>query len=237
MLIGTLDGNKRRTVTTDAGATTLHVNYLLTSPEGGSPSPQVFLVEQDSHETLRTHFHFNSQFQIFISGSGTIGRHEAKPYVVQYAEGQSGYGPITAGDGGLGYLSLRSTTIPERAQYLPESKKLLDRSLRKRQLISKPMLAVDGGEINQVRTLIEPTADGLGAWFVQVAAGSTQSSPVAANGSGRYYVIVRGELMTRQECVPALSVVWTGQDEEPIELPASPEGLEVIVVQFPQPAQ
>src|SRR5678816_3651970 len=71
-------------------------------------SPTVFLVEQAPNVSLRTHFHRQNQFQIFVRGSGTIGRHPLGPLMVHYAGAYSGYGPLVAGPEGLAYFTLRT---------------------------------------------------------------------------------------------------------------------------------
>lgn len=43
----------------------------LTSGGDRELSPTVFLVEQAPNVSLRTHFHRNNQFQLFVRGSGT----------------------------------------------------------------------------------------------------------------------------------------------------------------------
>lgn len=236
MIFGTLDRTRREKVTTDNGAVTVHRNYIITSPEGGSPSPQAYLVEQEPGEVLRTHFHLNSQFQIFVSGNGTIGRHAARPYVVQFAQRQTGYGPITPGGDGLEYLTLRPTTIRERAKFLPEGKDLLDRDVPKRQAISEPFDIPEPGGRSGVQALFESTDDGLGAWFMHVPQGEQVAAPSLANGAGRFYVIVSGTMVTPQGPLASLSVVWTGPDEVPLNCEASSDDLNVIVVQFPNNA-
>ena len=37
-------------------------------------SPTVYLVEQGPNISLRTHFHRNNQFQLFVRGEGSIGK-------------------------------------------------------------------------------------------------------------------------------------------------------------------
>ena len=233
---GSLDRSRKERVSTDSGTLHVYRNHIVTSPAGGSPSPQAYLVEQEPNAVLRTHFHYNSQFQIFVSGTGTLGRKEVRPYVVQYADRQTGYGPITAGINGLEYLSLRPTTISQRAQYLPESRDLLDLKVPKRQVASPPMDVLADAGTYQERTMIEPTADGLAAWMVHVPRNSRKTAPVLPNGSGRFYVVVSGEMLTTHGASKALSVVWVSKEEPPLELRTLEQDLDVIIVQFPKDA-
>ena len=236
MLTGTLDRNRRERVQTDSGRLTVHRNHILTSPLGALPSPQAYLVEQGPREVLRSHFHFNSQFQVFVTGAGTIGRHEARPYLVQYASRQTGYGPITAGPTGLEYLTLRPTTIKDRAQYLPESRDLAERDVPKRQVVSALVDVCRGDTASTLSAIIEPTTDGLGAWYVHLPAKGSCRAPELQNGSGRFYVVVGGSLALPHGALEALSVVWTDKDEPPLELRADAEPLDVLVLQLPDNA-
>jgi len=82
-------------------------------------SPQSYLVEQLPTIVNPTHFHIQNQFQVFIAGSGSIGKHEIKPCVVHYAGAFTGYGPLVSGAQGLHYITLRSQRDPG-AKFIPE---------------------------------------------------------------------------------------------------------------------
>ena len=71
-------------------------------------SPTVFLVEQGANVSLRTHFHRNNQFQLFVRGGGAIGPHKLGALTVHYAGAYTGYGPLVADVRGLAYFTLRS---------------------------------------------------------------------------------------------------------------------------------
>lgn len=55
-------------------------------------SPTVFLVEQAPHVSLRTHFHRQNQFQLFVRGGGRLGPHDVSALTVHYAGAYTGYG-------------------------------------------------------------------------------------------------------------------------------------------------
>src|SRR5258708_39913544 len=89
-------------------------------------SPTVFLVDQPPNVSLRTHFHRQNQFQIFVRGSGSIGRHKLGPLMVHYASAYTGYGPLVSRPDGLAYFTLR--TVFEKGsltmtQHAPEMKR------------------------------------------------------------------------------------------------------------------
>src|SRR5262245_26229336 len=82
--------------------------------------PQAYLVEQGPNSLTGIHFHSQHQFQVIVAGSGTLGRRVVEPYMVHYAAGHTGYGPIKAGADGLSYLTLRAIPDFEAPYYLPD---------------------------------------------------------------------------------------------------------------------
>ena len=77
-----------------------------------APGPQATMSEMRAHETLKTHFHGVSMFQLFIAGFGTMGNRdqELKPLSIQFKDRHTTYGPVTAGPQGLSFVALRMYT-------------------------------------------------------------------------------------------------------------------------------
>jgi len=98
--------------------------YFMQPPKG-TRLPQAFLVENTPHRLLRTHYHDVDQFQVIVSGDGTLGKHAVRPYSVHFARAHTPYGPITAGDKGLAWLTIRARRDAEGAQFLPEKREQL----------------------------------------------------------------------------------------------------------------
>src|SRR5690349_1930971 len=122
--------SNRKHVVTDG--VDLFKTTLITSTSADTPAPNAFLIEQGPNATIRSHFHVNSQWQVFVNGGGALGRKPVRPFVVQYVAPHTAYGPITAGPLGLWYMTLRPS-LPTGAQYLPELRDQLDMSLPKYQ--------------------------------------------------------------------------------------------------------
>src|SRR5258708_35645044 len=93
-------------------------NGLIASPAEDPVAPQAFLVEQDPGTLIEPHFHLQDEFQVMVGGSGSLGRHAVQPVSVHYAGAHTGYGPITAGRGGVGYFPPGRPLGP-RAALLP----------------------------------------------------------------------------------------------------------------------
>ena len=230
--LGLLDfAANRRRITTD-GDVTLHKTQLINSIGDAIPSPTAFLIEQGPHVVIRTHFHVNSQFQVFAQGAGRLGRREVSPFTVQYVAPHTGYGPIVAGDAGIWYFTLRAST-PSGARYLPDLRGSLDTTQPKRQITSPAHLAVHRPAQLRIDTMIEPQADGLAAWMAHIPAEATLDAPVHAGGLGRYYLVAAGMLVVRDKSLSPLSLAWASGKDEMLPLQAAAEGASVIVMQFP----
>ena len=107
----------------DGGKLAWRTNFMVpTDEEAGQP--QAFLAECGPHRVLRTHYHENDQFQIFVSGNGTAGKHPIAPFQVHFARAHTPYGPIVAKEDGVAFLTLR-TRKDGGAQYLPEKREKL----------------------------------------------------------------------------------------------------------------
>ncbi len=74
---------------------------------GPARSPTVALIEQPVGFEFMPHFRRHNQFQVFVGGSGSIGRHALAPVVVHCAGAYTDYGPRVAGPGGIQYFTLR----------------------------------------------------------------------------------------------------------------------------------
>ena len=210
-------------------------DLIVPDEAAAAPRPQAFLVEQSPRWTLPTHFHLEHQFQVFVGGSGTLGRSPLPHLAVHYASPHSGYGPLVSGDDGLSYLTLRAVG-DTGAWYLPEQREHLLLRVPKRQAHGAPSAAMPlqaiaalGGPV--VETLIAPEAGGMAAWMVRLPPGATVA-PAHGPGGGRFVVVHQGSLEAPQGELTALGVVWMGADDA-LPLRAGAHGLEAVVLQFP----
>ncbi|NKB60225.1 MAG: hypothetical protein GKS00_28295 [Alphaproteobacteria bacterium] len=210
--------------------------YIGSAPKPGTPGygkdvagedvPQAYLVIQPPHSVTRPHFHQTNQFQVFVHGGGTVGKMRVDPLTVQYAGGNTPYGPIIAEDDGVQYFTLRQAW-DSGAKYLPANRDLLVKG-QQRQVVG-----VKSGA-GETETLIEPTADGLFAQCVTLAPGAKHTLPDASEGGGQYHVVVSGSLARDGEDLPPLSVEFASPDEGLVEIEAGPDGLELLLARFPK---
>ena len=209
---------------------------LITSVFGEVPSPQAYLIEQAPNSISSPHFHAQNQFQLVVSGSATLGKHQVRPISVHYAQRETGYGPISAGEDGVSYLTLRPN-MDKGSLHLPENRPLMHQGMLKRQMmadldISSEDVSRDRKEV-AVEEAIPLHADGLAAWLLRLPAGSRCVSPKSRPGAGRFHVVAAGGMRMGADRLGRLACVFTFPEEAPLEISADDSGLELIVLQFP----
>ncbi len=212
--------------------------YAANAPEPQGPAevyPMAFLVEQPPGSVVQAHFHEANQFQVVVVGGGTLATHALRPVAVHYSNAFSAYGPLTAGQDGLHYLTLRNG-YDRGAQYLPAARQNL-RTVRRRfrEAMSGPdpdQPAVPNGR--SVETLLPAAPDGLGAWRHRLQPGAVAEGPNPTTGDGQFWVVTAGTMLAADgSSWPALSCVFVAPDEAAFAARAGSDGLDVVVVQFP----
>lgn len=217
------------------------VTDLIDVPMGSElPRPQAFLVEQDPHWTLPTHFHQEHQFQLFVGGEGSLGQHRLPPLAVHYASPHSAYGPLISGTQGIAYLTLRAVS-DRGAWVLPDKRADLMTRIAKKQVHAAPAQAIDAQGLRQLgapelETLIAAQAGGPGAWVLRLPPHARGIAPAPSPASaGRFHVITQGGILSAQSSLQALSILWTGPAEE-APMQAGADGAEVVIMEFPAQA-
>jgi hypothetical protein len=158
---------------------------LITVDDGA----QVFLVEQEPHTVALPHFHFQDEFQVFVGGDGTLGRHPVRPITVHYANRHTGYGPITAGNDGVAYMTLRAR-LDLGAHFLPESRRLMA-DVPRRNLHGAPLEPADA---DALRKLEAPSLEAL--LPAQPAPAPAAGRPVEPASADRRRLLRRDERRT-----------------------------------------
>jgi hypothetical protein len=153
--------------------------------------PQVFLVHQLSNGATPPHYHEVDQFQVFVNGSGKIGREDIAGTMLHYADAYTTYGPIISYNEGVDYFTVR-LAADCGTHYMPESRK---EKLRK----SGRYFAVALNEFlvsnsREPLTLIGLHNDGLAAYLINLDAGAPLKLP-PLSGKGRLVAVVIGSLL------------------------------------------
>lgn len=211
--------------------------YVGVAPKPGEPgygtdvkgdgSPQAYLVMQPPHSVTRPHFHQTNQFQVFVGGSGTVGKLRCDPITVQYAGANTPYGPIQAEADGVAYFTLRQEW-DSGAKWLPASRDVLVKGMQ-RQVVGVASHTAAAEEV-----LIEAAPDGLFAARLTLGPGARAALPDAALGGGQYHVVASGALVRDGAALGPLSVEFAAPDAGEVSVEAGPEGLELILARFPR---
>ena len=217
-------------------------DYIGTRSTGeGSASPQAFLIEMRAHETILPHFHEVDQFQVFVAGSGGLGRNDVPTLAVHYTDHHTGYGPINAGPRGYSYFTLRAKTDPG-ARYLhqPGYREAL-RPSRKRHATAPGLLLTTAPvlmQLDAVHTEALLTGldahDGLGAWLHRLGPGMALQGAEPSACGGQYWLVVNGSLVFHGERYTPWSLLFVGAADAALDAVAGPEGLEVLQLQYAQ---
>lgn len=209
-------------------------------PDPGAASPIAYLVEQGPGTQLRAHFHEADQFQVFVSGAGRIGAHEATPGLGHFVGPFSGYGPIVAGDTGLAYMTLRNAFDPG-AQWLPENvaKMRPHRESRREVTFHAPpsVTEADLVALDEVRieTLVDAQPDGLATWSYRIPPGGAATGPRPDTGGGQFWLVMAGQLVDAAEGpLGRLSMAFVRPGDDHYVAHAGAGGLHVLVLQFPR---
>jgi rubredoxin len=207
---------------------------FLKPPEGVKDHPMAFLAEGTANRVIKPHFHEVDQFQVIVSGGGVLGRHDLSLKAVHFTRAHTPYGPLTAAEKGLGFLTLRAHWDPG-AQYLPEKKDKLV-AVKDR----KPWQATELPQFNLSNDLnVHTFSDikderGLAAYSMTLKPGVQTNTPDASQGNGQYLIVTKGSLTYQNKEYKSISIGFTRPHEGTFPITAGPEGVEVLVLNFPR---
>jgi hypothetical protein len=237
--------SRKKLVNPNSGAQRWRTPFLgvpVRTDEEVRDGPLAFLVEMTPESVLPPHFHPVDQYQVFVSGSGLLGKHRAHGLAIHYADRHTAYGPIAAGPHGVAYFTLRART-DGRGMFLhkPGAREQLQPSKRRFRMVDDIVLAVPPvlAELATPVTetlLHEQPDDGLAAYMLRLGAGASMQGPTASGSGGQFYLVASGSLRQDEEDLPTWSILFAAPDEPAPELSAGAVGAEVLVLQFPQPA-
>lgn len=207
---------------------------FITPPEGVLEAPMAFLAEGTAKRVIRPHFHDVDQFQVIVSGGGVLGRHALAIHAVHFTRAHTPYGPIVAGNEGLGFLTLRPHW-DQGAQYLPETRERLA-SLPGRTPWQATELPVFAGEADVNVHAFQDIKDdrGLACFSIKLKPNATGTAPDPSRSRGQYIIVTKGSLAYQGKEHGSITIGWVGADEKPFELVAGPQGAELLVLNFPR---
>jgi hypothetical protein len=198
--------------------------------------PQSYLIKQLPNITNPLHFHAQNQFQVFIEGSGSFGRHEVNPYVVHYAGAYTGYGPIIAGEQGLDYLTLRGSR-DLGAKFLPAQMELFKKGPKHH--YTSPSIEEESQEVLdqldhvQMNWIHQDEPSGLGVGILKLPKNTEYQLEVLQNIAGIFLVVMRGALIVTNQILRKNETVYLHQQEQSYPLQTGNQGLQLLILQMP----
>ena len=198
-----------------------------------SDHPLAFLVQGPPGYVIPPHFHEIDQYQIFVGGNATLGRHAVRAGSIHYADTYTPYGPIAATDEGFAYLTLRPRSIIGYHE-MPEGGPLLKpvneaRGRRGRMMVADIQVGAPGPAME--RLFEEP--DGVATYLLRADAGEALPQPDVAHG-GAYFVVLQGEMVVAGRSYPARSCIWVDGGESAPEMTAGADGAVAAFTSFAQ---
>jgi hypothetical protein len=201
--------------------------------------PQAFRLDMPAEKVVKPHFHAVDQYQVFVSGTGNLGRNPAPTLCVHYVDHHTGYGPIVAGMGGFSYFTFRARS-DSGAVYLedPGFRERLKPTKKRHHNVGNIVLSI--GPVMSTREavredpVIDAEADGLHSVLLRAGAGMTVSCPNPKGSGGQFVFIVNGDLVVNGSPYPLYSIIWIDAGDPALQAQAGPNGVEALVLQFPE---
>jgi hypothetical protein len=235
-------GNQRRRALGDLGEKALYYKgeWMET---GDDPilSPTVFLIEQPAGSSIPTHFHRQNEFQVVVHGSGSIGQHALSPISIHYAGAYTGYGPVTAGEEGLAYFTIRPAFDNAGAITIERAKKELVRG-PKRQAYARHLTPATPDEMRGLRQpvrehLLAERHNDLSVELLRIPAGQSAIVLQAEKGCGVFHMIVSGEVECRGERLALWEFAFISPEGDETAVMAGAAGAQVVSMQMPHTAE
>ena len=215
----------------------LRGKYVEGNEKNDNGMPQGFLVYQPPRSVTPPHFHETNQFQVFVDGSGSMGKYYATPLTVQYANGHTPYGPIVAGEEGVRYFTLRQQWDPG-AKYMPQSHGKLQKGNQRTRIKANIPVYSDGERAKRqtvrVESIFESESDGLSAGIYYLSEGDSHTLPSPSSTGGQYLVVASGVMIYDGKSFDRWSTIYVAPDEEAFEVRAGSEGLDILLLEFPR---
>ncbi len=209
-----------------------------TDPKPGeNRQPQAFLVEQEAGAAVPPHFHYVDQFQVFVAGTGHLGRHEVSPLSVHFAGASTGYGPILPGNDGLSYFTFRASADETGAQYLPGARSRMRAGPRRNVVVERIFLSTPTALTERAASETEQAlekGDGLAVYLLRIAPNEALATPDTSLGCGASMLVANGELVLNAKPYPAWSCLYAAGSEGAISLQAGKSGAEVLYLRYPR---
>ena len=167
---------------------------------------------------------------------------EVRPLMLQYKDHHSAYGPLVAGQHGLTFIALRNRIGDSVPVYLskPGYREKLKPSKRRNWV--SPHIALSTRPVLQFRKDVswepvfepEKITDEMSAQLLRLGGSMSAMGPDPKVGGGYYVFVANGSLDASGKTLPAWSMVFVESSEDAYQIKAGCNGLEALVMRFPQ---
>lgn len=201
---------------------------------------QAFRIDMSANMQLDSHFHIVDQFQLFIAGSGTIGRDNTTVITAHYADHHTGYGPLIAGEQGMSYLTLRSKTDAGLVKLsTPNVREQLKPTKRRHRVSSQVVLSIPPVLAHLEQPIIETVMeekegdDGMTVKVIRLGTDMKITAPATQGTGGYFLVVMNGSIIFNNKEYEPWSLIWVSQEDTPPVIQADENGAEIAVTVFP----
>ena len=211
--------------------------WMETDPEL-APSPTVFLAEQPPDCELLPHFHRQNQFQLFVEGTGTIGKEQIRPVTIHYAGAYTGYGPILSGADGLKYFTIRSTFDTGITWATEWREKMVRGPKRHAQAsVGEPWSADRLKALGDVRreTAIA-SSGGLGADVACLPPGTAAALPPIESSVGQFVFVLAGSASLNGTMLEPWESAFVPASDGDARVTAGVDGAQLVALHMPPTA-
>ncbi len=198
-----------------------------------TPGPQVYLGQQlDPGSELFAHFHDVDQFQVVVLGDGRFGSMAVAPITVQYADAYAPYGPIVAGEAGIGFFVFRRSAATGGWR-MPEYANLIPGKIGRRFFVDIADLErIPPAGVAQHEVVWGPAEDGLEVDLIRLGPGAAVAPRVTACGA-EHLLVCSGSLVREGADLPANAVLLRDDLDDAEPVTAGGDGAVVLVMKFP----
>lgn len=210
--------------------------------------PQLLLVEQPvPGSTVLPHYHSTDQFQVFLDGSGKLGRHDVSPVSIHYTNRYTGYGPIVAGPSGVSYYVLRpefDQLVTGQYLHIPELREKLKRQPgRKRSIVVDGVAVKTQAELEKIaETTVERVIDceadqhdpGVFADVLSMGPNTAYTAPDPKSGGGQVILVLQGAMSSGGVSYGVRSAIAVTREESAVTFTSGEQGLQALVLQYPR---
>ena len=213
-----------------------HKGEWMDSGDDPTLSPTVALIEQPAGFEFMPHFHRQNQFQVFVGGSGSIGRQALTPVVVHYAGAYTGYGPLVAGPEGIQYFTLRPVCESGFIALAQRQEQMI--AGPKRHAQSEAIAVAEHEQMQswtQIREdfVIALGEDGMGARRVQLPPRQAWSCGHPAGSQGQFLFMLEGSVSAAGHTLGLWEQLYATSDEPMPAVRAGDSGAQVLVLSVP----